>query len=43
VLQNVERYKIYYNGILINDKKFSIKYLIVENAKIITFTIDVCP
>ena len=40
---NFERYKIYCDGILINDKKFSTMYLIVENAKIITFTIDTCP
>jgi len=29
--------------IVINDKKFSTRYLIVDNAKIITFTIDSCP
>jgi len=39
----VERYKIYCDGLLINNKKFSTIYLITENTKIITFTIDICP
>jgi hypothetical protein len=39
----VERYKIYCNEILTNDNKFSTMYLIVENPKIITCTIDICP
>jgi hypothetical protein len=39
----VERYKIYCDGIFIYDKKLSTMYLIIDNAKIITFTIDICP